>query len=158
MDIDVFRFPLSTEIEMLARIAVAAGVGGIIGFERRHAARPAGIRTMALVAMGAAVFTVVSISGFGDGVGQYRDPARLAAQVATGVGFIGAGTMIRSGAVVRGLTTASGIWVAAALGVAAGTGMYVLAVGGAIIATAILFALPRRPETSSDEGGDSESD
>jgi len=147
MDIDVFRFSLSTELEMLIRIAFAALVGGIIGFERRRAARPAGIRTMALVAMGAAAFTVVSIFGFADEEGQLRDPARIAAQVATGVGFIGAGTMIRSGEMVRGLTTAAGIWMSAALGVAAGAGMYVFALGGSLIAIAILLSLPRRVET-----------
>jgi putative Mg2+ transporter-C (MgtC) family protein len=148
MDFEVFRFTASTEVEMLLRITFAAVVGGIIGFERRRAARPAGIRTLALVAMGAAAFTVVSIFGFTDetgGEGQLRDPARVAAQVATGVGFIGAGTMIRSGGVVRGLTTAAGIWMSAALGVAAGAGMYVFAFGGAVIATMVLSWLPRNP-------------
>ncbi|MDA1280024.1 MAG: MgtC/SapB family protein [Chloroflexi bacterium] len=152
MDIDLFRFTLSTEVEMLFRIAFAALVGGVIGFERRRAARPAGIRTLALVSMGAAAFTVVSIFGFADGDGQFRDPARIAAQVATGVGFIGAGTMVRSGATVRGLTTAAGIWMSAALGVAAGAGMYVFALGGAAIAVAILLLLPRRID--SEEKGD----
>lgn len=146
MDIEVFRFDISTELEMLARIAFAAIVGGIIGFERRRAARPAGIRTLALVAMGSSAFTVVSIFGFTGQEGQLRDPARIAAQVATGVGFIGAGTMIRSGGVVRGLTTAAGIWMSAALGVAAGAGMYIFALGGALIATAILGLLPRAVE------------
>jgi putative Mg2+ transporter-C (MgtC) family protein len=146
MDIEVFRFDISTELEMLARMAFGAIVGGIIGFERRRAARPAGIRTLALVAMGASAFTVVSIFGFNGEEGGLRDPARIAAQVATGVGFIGAGTMIRSGGVVRGLTTAAGIWMSAALGVAAGAGMYVFALGGALIATAILSWLPRKVE------------
>ncbi len=146
MEIEVFKFDASTEVEMLLRIAFAAIVGGIIGFERRRAARPAGIRTLALVAMGAAAFTVVSIFGFEGEEGQMRDPARIAAQVATGVGFIGAGTMIRSGGVVRGLTTASGIWMAAALGVAAGTGMYIFSFGGAVLAVAILFLLPRKAD------------
>ena len=146
MDIEVFRFDVSTELEMIARIAFAAIVGGIIGFERRRAARPAGIRTLALVAMGSSAFTVVSIFGFTGQEGQLRDPARIAAQVATGVGFIGAGTMIRSGGVVRGLTTAAGIWMSAALGVAAGAGMYIFALGGALIATAILGLLPRAVE------------
>lgn len=136
---------------MLLRIVVAAIVGGIIGFERRRSAHAAGIRTLALVAMGAAAFTVVSIFGFTDGDNQFRDPARVAAQVATGVGFIGAGTMIRSGEMVRGLTTAAGIWMAAGLGVAAGTGMYVFALGGAILATAILYGLPRRAENGSEQ-------
>lgn len=156
MDIDLFRFSLETELEMLARILFAAVVGAIIGIERRHAARPAGIRTMALVAMGAAVFTVVSIFGFTADGQQFRDPARLAAQVATGVGFIGAGTMIRSGGVVRGLTTASGIWMSAALGVAAGAGMFVVALGGALIAIVILYSLPRRPDTETDDAGEAD--
>lgn len=150
MDFEVFRFTLSTELEMLLRIATAAIVGGIIGFERRRAARPAGIRTLALVAMGASAFTVVSIFGFNVEENQFRDPARVAAQVATGVGFIGAGTMIRSGGVVRRLTTAAGIWMSAALGVATGAGMYIFAFGGAVVATAILFGLPRRVETESE--------
>ncbi len=153
MDIEIFQFSFWTEIEMLARLAFAALVGGIIGFERRQAARPAGIRTMALVAMGAAGFTIVGIYGFSGDGNQFRDPARVAAQVATGVGFIGAGTMIRSGGVVRGLTTAAGIWIAAALGVAAGSGMYVIAFGGAVISTGILYALPRRPDTLADDDG-----
>ena len=152
MDFEVFRFTLSTELDMLLRIAFAFVVGGIIGFERRRAARPAGIGTMALVAMGSSAFTVVSIFGFTGEENQFRDPARVAAQVATGVGFIGAGTMIRSGGVVRGLTTAAGIWMSAALGVAAGAGMYVFALGGAMLATAVLLGLPRRVEA--DENGD----
>jgi putative Mg2+ transporter-C (MgtC) family protein len=147
MNIDIFRFDASTEVEMLLRILIAALVGGIIGFERRRAARPAGIRTLALVAMGAGAFTVVSIFGFAGEEGQMRDPARIAAQVATGVGFIGAGTMIRSGGVVRGLTTAAGIWMSAALGVAAGAGMFIFAIGGALIATMILSWLPRNPDS-----------
>lgn len=109
---------------MLARLALAALVGGIIGIERRHPDRPAGVRTLALTAIGAAAFTLVSIHGFGD-ESATRDPARVAAQVATGVGFIGAGTIIRYGSSVRGLTTATAIWLAASLGMAAGTGMYV---------------------------------
>ncbi len=145
MDVDIFRFSASTELEIIARLTVAAVVGGIIGYERRHAARPAGIRTLSLVALGAAAFTMVGAFGFGDSDGQFRDPARVAAQVATGVGFIGAGTMIRSGGIVRGLTTATGIWVAAALGMAAGAGMYILAVFGAVLSVAILLAFPRRP-------------
>ena len=129
---------------MLARLALAALVGGIIGIERRHPDRPAGVRTLALTAMGAAAFTLVSIHGFGD-ESPTRDPARVAAQVATGVGFIGAGTIIRYGGSVRGLTTATAIWLAASLGMAAGAGMYVLSLGGAVLAAAVLYLLPRRP-------------
>ena len=110
---------------MLLRISLAALVGGMIGYERRRSSAPAGIRTL---------------------TGEFvRDPARIAAQVATGIGFIGAGTIIRSGTSVRGLTTATGIWVAAALGMAAGSGLYVLAVGGALLAMVILAFFPRKP-------------
>ncbi len=117
MELELFRFSLEEELTIVARLLVAALVGGIIGVERRHADRPAGLRTLALVAMGAAAFTLVSTLGFTEGETP-GDPARVAAQVATGVGFIGAGTIIRYGASVRGLTTASAIWVAASLGMA----------------------------------------
>ena len=100
---------------------------------------------MSLVSVGACGFTLVSIYAF-EGFGTGWDPARVAAQVATGVGFIGAGAMMRSGSVVRGLTTATGIWVAAALGMAAGAGMYVLAIAGAILAVGMMAFLPRRPD------------
>lgn len=146
MDIELLRFTVEEELEMLLRLALAALVGGMIGYERRHSGAPAGIRTLSLVSLGAGAFTIISIFGFGDGeAGQVRDPARVAAQVATGVGFIGAGVMMRFGSAVRGLTTATGIWVSAALGMAAGAGMYMLAIGGAVIAMAILAFFPRRP-------------
>ncbi len=126
---------------MLARVVAAGAVGALVGWERRRALHPAGLRTLTLVAVGAAVFTLVSIFGFED-----SDDARVAAQVATGVGFIGAGAIVSSGFAVRGLTTAAAIWSAAALGVAAGAGMYVLAVGGAVLVVAVLHLLPQAPE------------
>lgn len=154
MDVELFRFSVSTELEMFARLAVAALVGGIIGFERRQRDRPAGVRTLSLVSMGAAVFTLVSIFGFvGAGDRAITDPSRVAAQVATGVGFIGAGTILRSGAAVHGLTTATGIWVAAALGMAAGAGMYILSVAGAVLTLVILVLFPRRRDTGDGSDG-----
>ena len=146
MNTELFRFTIGEEITMLARLAVAMVVGVIIGLERRHPDRPAGVRTLALTSIGAAAFTLVSIHGF-DGEGTNRDPARVAAQVATGVGFIGAGTIIHFSGSVRGLTTATAIWIAASLGMAAGTGMYVLSVGGALLVAGVLYLLPRRPAT-----------
>lgn len=140
---EIFRYSLGLEITIVARLLLGALVGGIIGFERRQAHKPAGIRTLALVSLGACAFTLASIYAF-EGFGTTWDPGRVAAQVATGVGFIGAGTMIRSGTVVRGLTTAAGIWVAAALGMAAGAGMYVLALAGALIAAGVMHFLPRK--------------
>ena len=100
METELFRFTLEEELTMLARLVVAGVAGAIVGFERRHPDRPAGVRTLALTAMGAAMFTLASIHGFGDD--PTRDPARVAAQVATGVGFIGAGAILRSGTTVRG--------------------------------------------------------
>jgi putative Mg2+ transporter-C (MgtC) family protein len=128
---------------MLARLAVAGAAGGVVGLERsRRGDRPAGFRTLALVAMGAAAFMLVSIAGF-SGLDAAADPARVGAQVATGVAFIGAGVVVRSGRRgVRGLTTAAAIWMSAAIGLAAGAGMYVFALGGAAL-TAALLALPR---------------
>ena len=150
MEPEIFRFTLGLEVTMVVRLLIAALVGGVIGYERRQAAKPAGIRTLSLVSVGACGFTLVSIYAF-EGFGTGWDPARVAAQVATGVGFIGAGTMIRSGGIVRGLTTATGIWVAAALGMAAGAGMYVVAVAGAILAFSLMHFLPRRQNGDEDE-------
>jgi putative Mg2+ transporter-C (MgtC) family protein len=148
MDQDIFRFTLEEELTMLVRILIALLVGGLVGFERRITANPAGIRTMSLVAAGACIFTLVSIFGF-RGLGTTQDPGRVAAQIVTGVGFIGAGTMIAtaSGA-VKGLTTASSIWVVASLGMAAGTGMYAVAIAGGIIAAAVMHFLRPRQDQS----------
>ena len=151
MEPEIFRFSLGVEVTMVVRMLVAALVGGVIGYERRQAAKPAGIRTLSLVSLGACGFTLVSIYAF-EGFGTGWDPGRVAAQVATGVGFIGAGTMIRSGGIVRGLTTATGIWVAAALGMAAGAGMYVVAIAGAILTVSLMHFLPRRQDDD-DNGG-----
>ena len=95
-------------------------MGVLIGFERQHAGKPAGLRTHVLVCIGAALFTIASIYGFGEG----SDPARVAAGVVAGIGFIGAGTIIRTPeGILVGLTTASSIWAVAAIGLAAGAGL-----------------------------------
>ncbi|MBO7132598.1 MAG: MgtC/SapB family protein [Bacteroidales bacterium] len=118
--------------EFILRIFVAAMLGGAIGLEREYRAKEAGLRTHFLVALGSALFMVVSAYGF-DGIKlgeeQRWDIARIAAQVVTGIGFIGAGTIIfhKSENVIRGLTTAAGVWVTAAIGLACGGGMYILA-------------------------------
>ncbi|MEX0761839.1 MAG: MgtC/SapB family protein [Dehalococcoidia bacterium] len=144
MGSEIFQFSLHDELTMLVRLLVAVLAGSIIGFERRRSSRPAGIRTVGLVAGGSAIFTLVSIFGF-QGLGDMRDPARVAAQIVTGVGFIGAGVMIRGdGGTVRGLTTAGSIWIAAALGMAAGAGMYVIAVAGSILTVVVLHFFPRK--------------
>jgi putative Mg2+ transporter-C (MgtC) family protein len=115
------------DLEMMLRLTLALLLGGIIGFERESVDRPAGLRTHILVALGSAGFTLVSFEAF-SGQGTVRDPARVAAQVVTGVGFLGAGTIWRTQDTVRGLTTAASIWVVAACGMMAASGMYIPAV------------------------------
>jgi len=131
------------EYEFLIRITVAAVLGGLIGLEREYRAKEAGFRTHFLVAMGSALFMVVSAYGFGEAMVSdlHRwDVSRVAAQVVSGIGFIGAGTIIfrKSENVVVGLTTAAGLWVTAAIGLACGGGLYVLSVGSTLL---VLFGL-----------------
>ena len=124
--------------EFIIRIFVASLLGGAIGLEREYRAKEAGLRTHFLVALGSAVFMIVSAYGF-DGVmntPEHRwDVSRVAAQVVSGIGFIGAGTIIfhKSENVVRGLTTAAGLWVTAAIGLACGGGMYVLSIAATVL-------------------------
>ena len=120
--------------QFILSIFIAAMLGGAIGLEREYRSKEAGCRTHFLVGLGSALFMVLSMHGFDGfeaqpGVIIQRDPARMAAQVVSGIGFIGAGTIIfhKSENVVRGLTTAAGLWVTAAIGLACGGGMYVLA-------------------------------
>lgn len=115
----------------LAHILMAAGLGFLIGFERKLRSKEAGIRTHTIVCVGAALMMVISKYGFG-GVG---DPGRIAAQIVAGVGFLGAGMIVYKKHEVHGLTTAAGIWAAAGVGMACGAGMYIIACG----ATAILI-------------------
>jgi putative Mg2+ transporter-C (MgtC) family protein len=126
--------------ELAGRLAVAAGLGAAVGLERELRDREAGVRTHLAVALGSALFTVVSAYGFQEFVeaGALFDPTRIAAQIVTGIGFLGAGAIIRSGLSVRGLTTAASLWIVAAIGMAAGAGYY----APALIGTALtLFAL-----------------
>jgi putative Mg2+ transporter-C (MgtC) family protein len=118
--------------EALLRIALAGVLGGLIGLERELREREAGLRTHLLVAVGAALFTIAGAYGF-DSVNV--DPTRVAAQIVTGIGFLGAGAIIRQGFSVRGLTTAATLWVVAAVGLAAGAGYY----SGAVITTAVVL-------------------
>lgn len=120
--------------ELAIRLATAALLGGLVGWERERAQRPAGLRTYMLVAFGSALFTVLSITAFGPSA----DPGRLAANIVVGIGFLGAGTIFREGEVVRGLTTAAGLWAVAAIGMAAGLGQYLLAAISSAIVLIIL--------------------
>ncbi len=120
--------------DVLLRLAVAAALGGAIGIERELRDREAGLRTHVLVALGSALFTLVSAYGFRE-FGGHTDPTRIAAQIVTGIGFLGAGAIIREGLSVRGLTTAATLWGAAAIGLASGAGYYF----AAAIATALVI-------------------
>lgn len=124
---------------MLGRIAVATLLGALIGYERERAGKPAGVRTHGMVALGAALFTAVSVFGF-EGRG---DPARMAAQIVTGVGFLGAGTILHLRGTVQGLTTAASLWVAAAIGTAVAVGMYLMSAETAVLVWALLRFGPR---------------
>ena len=122
---------MEMELDFILRIFVAALLGGAIGLEREYRSKEAGFRTHFLVALGSALFMVVSAYGFEGALSspEHRwDVSRVAAQVVSGIGFIGAGTIIfhKSENVVRGLTTAAGLWVTAAIGLACGGGMYIL--------------------------------
>lgn len=122
-------------LEITLRLFVALLLGGVIGIEREYRSKEAGFRTHFLVALGSALFCIVSQYGFGF---DLKDSSRVAAQVVSGIGFLGAGTIIFQKNAVRGLTTAAGLWVTAAIGLACGTGMYI----AAGIATAmVLFGL-----------------
>ncbi|MDQ2982584.1 MAG: MgtC/SapB family protein [Actinomycetota bacterium] len=115
--------------EVLLRVALAAVLGGALGLERELREREAGLRTHLLVSVGSALFTLVSAYGFSEFLNSGQsviraDPTRIAAQIVTGIGFLGAGAIIRQGISVRGLTTAATLWVAAAIGLACGAGYY----------------------------------
>jgi putative Mg2+ transporter-C (MgtC) family protein len=126
-----------SDLEQLARLALAAGLGGAIGAERELADQPAGLRTHVLLSLGACLFTLVSAYAFGSG----SDPSRLAAQIVTGIGFLGGGAILRHGTSIRGLTTAASIWSTCAVGVAVGVGRYVLSVGGTVLILGALALL-----------------
>lgn len=122
--------------DFILRILCAALLGGFIGLEREYRAKEAGFRTHFLVGLGAAVFMILSKYGYDDVVKTELvrlDPSRIAAQVVSGIGFIGAGCIIFQRHVVRGLTTAAGLWVTSAIGLACGSGMYVLAVAATVL-------------------------
>ena len=113
---------------------MAAVLGGIIGLDREYRAKEAGLRTHFLVALGSALFMIVSMYGFGDGA--FGDPGRVAAQVVTGIGFIGAGSIMIHKQFVRGLTTASGLWATAGIGLAIGGGMYWVGIAAMLLTLA----------------------
>lgn len=124
--------------DWLLRLTLAGGLGALVGTERESRGHPAGIRTQALVALAAALLTGVGAEGF---VGSAADPTRVASQVVTGIGFIGAGVILKHRGTVRGLTTAATLWLSSALGVAVGAGMIIPAVMAAVAAFVLMFGL-----------------
>ena len=146
--------------EVILRIVVAAALGGLIGFEREMSEQPAGFRTHILVSLGAALFTLVGAYSF-DKVGA--DPTRVAAQIVTGIGFLGAGVIFQRGASIKGLTTAASLWVTAAIGTAVGFGFWDAALATAVVTLLSLYLLKRvgraffervRAEQGEEEGRD----
>ncbi len=127
------------ELEYIIRLLIAAGVGSIIGIEREYRDKSAGFRTMILIAVGAALFTIIS---YEIGTRAGSDPARIASSIVSGIGFLGAGVIIKDGAKIRGLTTASTIWLTAALGMGIGAGYTAITVAAACIIMFALLALP----------------
>ena len=151
---------IEAQLDALLRIVLAGIAGAIIGLEREVEDKPAGVRTFATVAMGAALFTVAPMYAFPD---SQDSAARVAAQIVTGVGFLGAGTIIQVRDRVSGLTTAAGIWSVAAVGMTFGFGLYVLGAGAAavilllmaIVGRVMPMALQRQREEREDTGSTS---
>ncbi|MBQ9245056.1 MgtC/SapB family protein [bacterium] len=131
------------DADILVRIVSAIILGSIIGFEREITNKSAGLRTQIMVCLGSCIFTILSIYGFSTAVTLYPlgDPSRVAAQIITGIGFIGAGTVLRQGLTVTGLTTASTLWIVAAIGMACGCGKINIAVVSTILAFCILVLI-----------------
>lgn len=141
---DIFTLTAREEVEIALRLLLAAVFGAAVGFERRSSDKPAGLRTLSLVAVGSALFTIISVFGF-----ENADQSRVAAQIVTGVGFLGAGTILRSGTSISGLTTAATIWATAAIGMAVGSGMYIASVAGTVLMLVILYVFA--PTRNADE-------
>ncbi len=126
-------------LEMVLRLLLAAALGAVVGYQREKAGKQAGLRTHILISVGAALIAIISIYGFG----AASDPARVAAGVVVGVGFLGAGVILhREGGIVAGLTTAATIWVMAGIGLAAGAGLYIISAVAAALVLGVLI-MPR---------------
>ena len=130
-------------LELIGRLALALALGAVLGLERETRHKTAGLRTHSLVALGAALFTIAGAYAV---IGPQNDPSRVAAQVVTGIGFIGAGAMIRSGFTVTGITTAATLWMAAAFGIAAAMGLYVVSIASGAMALVVVVTFgPLKP-------------
>jgi putative Mg2+ transporter-C (MgtC) family protein len=125
-------------VDMVWRLLLAAGLGAAIGLEREYRQKPAGLRTNILIAVGSALFTILSL----EATRNVGDPSRVAGQIVTGIGFLGGGAIMRNRNTVHGMTTAATIWVNAAIGVGAGMGQYSLAAFTAALTLVVLVLLP----------------
>lgn len=138
--------PVEVDVQMFLRLLVAMILGALVGYERERAGKPAGVRTHGMVSLGAALFAVISIHGFAN----TGDPARIAAQIVTGIGFLGAGAILHERNSVHGLTTAASLWVTAAIGLAVGVGMVVMSLATAVLVFLLLRFGPRPRRKDSD--------
>jgi putative Mg2+ transporter-C (MgtC) family protein len=127
---------MSITVEMILRLLLASTLGAVIGYQRERSGKQAGLRTHMLICVGAALFAIISAYGFSGAI----DPARIAAGVVVGVGFLGAGVILhREGGAVAGLTTAATIWAVAGIGLAAGAGLYIVSAVATAIILGVLF-------------------
>ncbi|HEY7132358.1 MAG TPA: MgtC/SapB family protein [Candidatus Limnocylindrales bacterium] len=132
---------LALQLNVALRLLIAAAFGALVGIEREIHGHSAGFRTHTLVAVGSAMFTVLSIYGFPSSPANPVDPTRIAAQIVTGIGFLGAGAILKAGPTVHGLTTAASLWSVAAIGMAAGAGAWIVAGVGTGIVVFTLWPL-----------------
>lgn len=119
--------------ELIVKLLLSVVLGGIVGYEREYKSRPAGLRTHILVCIGAALVQITAINYYRNSVIPGMDPMRMGAQVISGIGFLGAGTILKEGANIRGLTTAASIWAVGCIGLAVGTGLYIEAAAATIL-------------------------
>ena len=131
--------PFELDVQMFLRLLIAVVLGALVGYERERAGKPAGVRTHGMVSLGAALFAVVFMHGFCD----IGDAARVAAQIVSGIGFLGAGAILQQRSYVQGLTTAASLWVTAAIGLAVGVGMVIMSLATAILVFVVLRFGPR---------------
>ena len=146
--LSLISFTYGLHAQMLVRLVVAVLLGSLVGYERERQGKPAGLRTHAMVALGAALFTVVSLYGFGPGT----DTSRVAAMIVSGIGFLGAGAILHERGGVQGLTTAASLWVTAAIGIAVGVGMIFMSLATAALVFAVLRFAPAVRHKESQEG------
>ena len=141
----MFQIDLGLQADLAVRMLIAAALGAAVGLEREIHEHPAGMRTHLLVSLGSAIFTILSIYGFAGinqpGVAAAVDPSRVAAQIVSGIGFLGAGAILKYGTSIRGLTTAASLWTTAAIGMAVGAGEWVIAAVGTFIVVFSLWPL-----------------